>query len=138
MSGPVGEADGGNGQVHREVASHAVVFDEHLRAVHHRFIHRVVNQIAGVAEIEIEAGVHDRVWGFVAAKIRGIVIAAAVKRRIVKTGGGILKESCCALAGIADIQATEFDLSSAVVQSCFAMTETVDTEVAIDGGDGVD
>lgn len=62
MSGPLGEADGGNGQVHREVASYAVVLDEHVRGVHHRFIHRVVNQVAGIAEIEIDAAEHQRVW----------------------------------------------------------------------------
>ena len=72
MSGALGEADGGNGQVHRKVASHAVVLDEHVRTVHRRFIHRVVNQIAGVAEIEIDAAEHERVWRLIAPKIRGI------------------------------------------------------------------
>ena len=54
-------------------------FDDQLRAVHHRFVHRIVDQITGVAEIEIESSVHNYVWRFVAAVVRGIVIAAAVK-----------------------------------------------------------
>lgn len=62
-----------------EVAGYDVVSDEHLGAVHHRCVHRVVDEIAGVAEIEIEASVHDRVRRLVAAVVRGVVVAAAVE-----------------------------------------------------------
>jgi hypothetical protein len=72
------------------MSSDPVVFHDHLCAVHRRFIHWIVDQVVGLEEIEIEPGVHDCVGRFVAAEVRGIVIAATMKRRIVKTRSRIL------------------------------------------------